>query len=227
MRGAGRAAFRAGGLATPVLTDADGEVAVGLARDALTEGLADRGRGRERIRAELPGVFREPRGVFVTLKRHPSGALRGCIGFPLPVFALADAIPRAALAAAVDDPRFPTVRASELGALVIEVSVLSVPEPIPSRRPDDRVAAVRVGRDGLIVEGLGSSGLLLPQVAPEQGWTSEEFLDGVCEKAGLPTRAWRDLRVTVKRFEAEVFGESAPGGPVVREVTTTDARPAP
>lgn len=160
----------------------------------------------------LPAVFDERRGVFVTLKRYPSLLLRGCIGYPLPVLPLREGLPRAAVSAAIEDPRFRPVRAEELGGLAIEVSVLTVPVPIRGSRPEDLVRSVRVGRDGLIVEGFGSSGLLLPQVAPEQRWSSEEFLAGTCEKAGLPPAAWRDPRVTVHRFEAEVFAESTPGG---------------
>ena len=215
-----------------MLGDDDGALAIQLARRALADALGGAPRTAWGARAggvHLPPVFREPRGVFVTLKHHPSGDLRGCIGYPLPVFPLGEAIPRAALAAAVDDPRFPPVRSGELDRLTVEVSVLTVPEPIRAARPDDLVRAVVVGRDGLIVEGLGSSGLLLPQVAPEQGWTSEELLEGTCEKAGLPPGAWRDLRVTVKRFEAEIFAERAPNGPVEREVppvTRTGERPA-
>jgi uncharacterized protein len=204
-----------------VLRDEDGALAIRLARRALADALGGAPRtawGARSGGVHLPEVFHEPRGVFVTLKRHPSGDLRGCIGYPLPVFPLGEAIPRAALAAAVDDPRFPPVRASELDQVTIEVSVLTVPEPIRAARPDDLVRAVEVGRHGLIVEGLGSSGLLLPQVAPEQGWSSEELLDGTCEKAGLPPRSWRDLRVTVKRFEAEIFAERSPNGPVEREI---------
>lgn len=220
-------------LARVVLADEDGALAVGLARRALGDALAGGTRMAWGARAgavNLPAVFREPRGVFVTLKRYPSGSLRGCIGFPLPVFPLGEAIPRAAVAAAVDDPRFPPVVAEELERITIEVSVLTVPERIRAGRPDDLPRSIEVGRDGLIVDGLGSSGLLLPQVAPEQGWTSEEFLDGACEKAGLPPRAWRDLRVTVKRFRAEIFAERGPGGPVAREIpelTPDGGRPAP
>jgi uncharacterized protein len=167
--------------------------------------------------SSLPPVFREPRGAFVTLKEHPGGRLRGCVGYPLPVLPLGRAIPDVAVAAATEDPRFPVLRASEVDHVTVEVSVLSVPVPVTGERPEEIVRQVRVGRDGLIVEGHGASGLLLPQVAPEQGWSAEELLDGTCEKAGLPPGAWRDLRrVRVRRFEAEVFAEERPGGPVAR-----------
>ncbi len=160
----------------------------------------------------LPPVFEERRGVFVTLKRFPTLSLRGCIGYPLPVLPLRSALARAAAGAATEDPRFAPVRSAELPRLAIEVSVLSVPTPVRFSRPEELVQAVVVGRDGLLVEGFGSSGLLLPQVAPEQGWSSEEFLEGTCEKAGLPPGAWRDRHVTVRRFEAEVFRERDPSG---------------
>jgi hypothetical protein len=165
-------------------------------------------------------VFDELRGVFVTLKRHPSGMLRGCIGYPLPVLPLRSALVRAAVSAAVEDYRFRPVPAADLPRTTIEVSVLTPPEPLRFSTPEEAIRAVKVGRDGLIVDGLGSSGLLLPQVAPEEGWSAEELLDGTCEKAGLPPRSWQDPRVKVRRFEAEIFREVAPGGEVVREEPT-------
>jgi uncharacterized protein len=202
-----------------MLSADDGARAVRLARSSLLAGLdpSPASRPRPAPDDDLPAVFDEPRGVFVTLRRYPSARLRGCIGYPLPVYPLRTALVRAALSAATDDPRFPPVRRAELDALTVEVSVLTVPIAITATRPEDRLVAVRVGRDGLIVEGHGTSGLLLPQVGPEQGWTSEELLEGTCEKAGLPSGAWRDPQVTIRRFEAEVFTERAPGGDVRRD----------
>lgn len=199
-----------------MLSADDGARAVRLARAALVAALGASGAPEGTAPPELPAVFAEPRGAFVTLRRYPDGGLRGCIGFPLPVLPLGRAVREAAVAAATEDPRFPRVAASELRTLTIEVSALTVPVPIAATRPEEIVREVRVGRDGLIVDGYGRSGLLLPQVAPEQGWSAEELLDGTCEKAGLPPRAWRDPRVQVRRFEAEVFSEQRPGGEVVR-----------
>lgn len=196
----------------------EGVEAVHLARRALEplrRGAAVRDPAEPFRRETLPPSFDERRGVFVTLLRHPSGALRGCIGFPRPVLALRVAIPQAAWAAATEDPRFPPVAGSELDRLRIEVSLLTRPEPLPALSPPERARSVRVGTDGLIVEGFGSSGLLLPQVAPEQRWDAEEFLAGTCEKAGLPADAWRSPEVRVLRFQAEVFTEASPAGPVV------------
>ena len=202
-----------------VISDHDGARAVRTARRAIARAL---GAGSEGARDDDAGpsadppLFAEPRGVFVTLRRSGSGALRGCVGYPLPTLPLRSAVERAAVAAAQDDPRFPPVRATELSGLTVEVSVLTVPQAVPRTSPEELVRAIRVGRDGLIVDGFGASGLLLPQVATEERWEAEEFLDRTCEKAGLPTTAWRDPRVVIRSFRAEVFSESAPGGDVVR-----------
>jgi len=202
-----------------VLAVEEGVTAVRLARKALYPALGASPAPELAAavkESRLPAVFNELRGAFVTLKRYPGDALRGCIGYPLPVLPLRDALARAAVAAATEDYRFRPVRAPDLPHISVEVSVLTAPVPIRFSRPEEAVRAVKVGRDGLIVEGLGSSGLLLPQVAPEEGWSAEELLEGTCEKAGLPPGAWRDPRVTVRRFEAEIFREVSPGGDVVR-----------
>jgi hypothetical protein len=205
-----------------VLEFGEGVTAVRLARQALEATFHPHPGAESAAEVEgvpLPMVFEELRGVFVTLKRHPSGALRGCIGYPLPVLPLRSALVRAAVSAALEDYRFRPVAPQELPRISIEVSVLTVPVPLRFSTPEEAIRAVKVGRDGLIVDGLGTSGLLLPQVAPEEGWDAEELLDGTCEKAGLPPRSWQDPRVKVRRFEAEVFHELSPGGEVVREDT--------
>jgi len=194
-----------------VLDLADGTLATQLARDAVVRAT---GAGASfRPPPELPPLFREPRGVFVTWYEHPRRELRGCIGFPEAVLPLGEALQEASVSAALEDPRFPPVVAAELRGLVVEVSVLTPLEPVPSA---ERPGAVRVGTDGLVVERGRRRGLLLPQVAPEQGWGREEFLDGTCAKAGLPAGAWRSAEVTVLRFQAEIFRERTPAGEVVR-----------
>jgi uncharacterized protein len=200
-----------------MVTAEEGEAGVRLARRAIVEGLAHpdrRDAGTPFRSVALPPIFAEPRGVFVTLRRHPSKALRGCIGFPLPVYPLRAAIPRAAYAAAVDDPRFPPVGSEELDRLTIELSVLTVPVAIDADPRRELPRQVVVGRDGLIVDRGGASGLLLPQVAVEFGWDPVEFLAETCGKAGLPPDAWLRPGATVRRFSAELFEETEPGGPV-------------
>ncbi len=149
-------------------------------------------------RTENPHFLR-PGGAFVTLKKH--GNLRGCIGYIYSEQPLYQTIQQAAVAAATQDPRFPPVRLSEMAEITVEISLLS-----PLERVRD-VNEIVVGTHGLLIRRGYYQGLLLPQVAPEQGWDREQFLEGVCYKAGLPPDAWRDPATELYSFTAEVFSE--------------------
>ncbi|MBD3397460.1 TIGR00296 family protein [Candidatus Micrarchaeota archaeon] len=149
--------------------------------------------------------YTEPRGVFVTLRM--GGHLRGCIGFALPMFPLGLAVVRSAIAAAFDDPRFPPLTGEELEEVEIELSVLTVPKKIEVSDSSEYLEKIKVGRDGLIIKQGGYSGLLLPQVPEEQGWDAEEYLEGLCMKAGLGPGSWRDEGVEIEAFQAQIFRE--------------------
>lgn len=170
---------------------------------------------RQSIEAHLQGkklslpdpsspVLKERRGAFVTL--HEAGGLRGCIGFMQPLKPLYETISEMAAAAAFDDTRFNPVTASELPRLEIEISVLSVLVKI------DDPQKIVMGRHGVLVESRGYSGVFLPQVATETGWSREEFLDNLClHKAGLPAKTWRDKATNIYVFTAEIFSEKSEG----------------
>jgi len=200
-----------------MIKDEWGEFLVRLARRAIEEYVKN---GRTiKPPEDTPPELWEKMGVFVTLNRHhapPQMSLRGCIGFPLPIYPLVEATIKAAIYAAVDDPRFPPVRESELDDLVIEVSVLTPPELIEGP-PEERPRKIKVGRDGLIIEKGIYSGLLLPQVPVEWGWDEEEFLAQTCWKAGLPPDCWLDPETKVYRFTAEIFEEEKPRGRMRRK----------
>jgi len=183
-----------------MLSETEGKTAITLARCALEEIIA----GRNCRTPDLTPVFDEKRGVFVTLKKN--GDLRGCIGFVQPILPLKAAIPQATLAAATEDPRFHPVQTEELPAISLEVTVLTVSEPLAGA-PEERANHITVGRHGLIIQGMGRSGLLLPQVAPEWGWNETEFLDQTCRKAGLPAGCWKRPEIQVLTFEGQVFSE--------------------
>jgi len=175
--------------------------------------------GRAPVRNELPPwpegddeFLKSLRGAFVTLT-NLDGCLRGCIGVPYPVKPLGEAVVYAAVGAATHDPRFPRVTEAELGSLMVEVSALTTPETLRCKALE-LPSQVRIGTDGLIVSGLGTSGLLLPQVATEMGLTPEEFLSVTCEKAGLSRDVWLTARIEVQRFQADVFAEASPRGVV-------------
>jgi AmmeMemoRadiSam system protein B/AmmeMemoRadiSam system protein A len=142
-------------------------------------------------------------GVFTTL--HRDTALRGCIGSlgtPLP---LGQALANSAYRTVGSDPRFPPVRSEELASLHLDVSLLGPRYPIAGS-PQHRVQAIEIGRVGLRIRRGSQSGLLLPQVATEQGWNALQFLQGVCRKAGLPTDAWRDPSTELEAFPGFAFG---------------------
>ncbi len=199
--------------------DPTGRLAVRLVRRTLEAYLL---LPEEQAVAEVPAEYlRVPglsavRGVFVTLRTHPDGELRGCVGFPIGREPLHQALPRAALYAAREDPRFPRVSSSELPRIRLEVSLLTPPRRVAATERATLPQSLRVGVDGLILRGSGQEGLLLPQVAGEQGWDAGGFLEGVCRKAGLPSGAWREEGVEIFTFQAEVFSELAPGDVPVR-----------
>ena len=167
---------------------------VGLARSALVAAL----RGEPAPAPRDPGA---PRGAFVTLRK--GGVLRGCIGHPHPDRPVAELVCEMAVAAALDDPRFPAVTLDELAEITVEVSVLTPPRRLIPVDP----ALLEVGRHGLMLRHGGASGLLLPQVAVEHGLDATAFLEAVCRKAGLGAGAWRRPGAEVLVFETEVFGE--------------------
>ncbi len=140
----------------------------------------------------------EKRGAFVTITRR--GTLRGCIGYIEPMKPLYETVSEMAIQAAVGDPRFPAMAESELGQIKLEISALS-----PLKKIDD-VSQIKVGTHGIMIRQGTSSGLLLPQVATEYGWSREEFLEHTCHKAGLAPDAWKK-GAEISIFSGEVFGE--------------------
>ena len=197
------------------LSDSDGVVLVKTARKAVTKFLSNG--NRMKLESDLEEKFSFNSGVFVTLN-NPDG-LRGCIGFPMPEKKLSHAIVDGAIAAATEDPRFPSVKTNELNDIVFEVTVLTPPIEIDVYDPMEYLEKIKVGRDGLIIRHSFSSGLLLPQVPVEYGWNTEEFLQHTCEKAGLARDTWKNESVKIEKFEGIIFKEETPNGVIVREKT--------
>jgi len=171
-----------------------------LLLDLAHQSIATAAQGR-RFHPEVPSPrLAEPRGVFTTIYLH--GELRGCVGYPWPIAPLYRAVADTAQAAAFEDARFPPLRAEEVPALQISLSVLSSLQPI---LPEE----VEIGRHGLVVSLSDQRGLLLPQVPAEHGWDRETFLAQTCKKAGLPEDAWQH-GARLEAFTAEVFGDRRP-----------------
>jgi MEMO1 family protein len=146
-------------------------------------------------------IFDDNYGIFVTLKE--AGELRGCIGSIEAVFPLRQGIPELACSAAFSDYRFSPVEEKELKDIDIEISILS-----PNKRIKSADEIV-MGTHGVIVKKGGKTGLFLPQVAKETGWTKEQFLNELCsQKAGLPAGAWKDKDTELYIFTVYNFSES-------------------
>lgn len=196
-------------------TDADGVFAVKTARETIYHYLKE---GEVLEITDIPPKFKEKAGVFVTLETYPSLELRGCIGYPEPIFPLIDALRNAAISAATEDPRFLPINSKEFEEIVVEVSLLTPPELINVEDPSEYLSKIEIGRDGLIVEQDYYRGLLLPQVPVEWGWDKEEFLSHTCRKAGLPPNAWKSKNTKIYSFSAEIFHEVKPHGEIKRKI---------
>ncbi|MGC8572021.1 MAG: TIGR00296 family protein [Candidatus Micrarchaeia archaeon] len=189
----------------------DGEILVKSARKAIENYI----KYNTRSSIDELNKFKDQVGVFVTLEKHPTNDLRGCIGFPIAVAQLKDMIIDASIAAAVEDPRFMPLKKEELDKIVIEVNILS--EPTLIKKPEnieDIIKEIKVGRDGLLIKYGYYSGLLLPIVAVEEQWDEKTFLENVCIKAGLDTDAWKNPKAKLYKFESQVFKEAEPNGKV-------------
>ena len=181
-----------------LLTATDRGALLALARCAIDATLAG---DPEPQLPDIPAAMQR-RGAFVSL--HASGGgLRGCIGHVNGDRPLGEVIRWVAVSAAQTDPRFPPVTREALPHLRIEISVLS--DLVRVATAD--LCRLVIGRDGLLVRNGRSQGVLLPQVAIEQGFTPEAFLNAVCYKAGLAPASWREPGTQVFTFTADVFVE--------------------
>jgi MEMO1 family protein len=175
-----------------------------LARQTLTRATAG-GALPEPAPESVPVPCRARKGCFVTLTK--AGELRGCIGNILPTGPLHQSVIENARNAALRDPRFPPVSPEEAPKLHIEVSVLTVPEPLDFASPEDLLGKIQPGRDGVVLKIDGHSATFLPQVW-EQLPDKTEFFSHLAAKAGCAPSAWRGKGVSVSRYRVEAFEES-------------------
>jgi AmmeMemoRadiSam system protein A len=192
---------------TANLTAQAGQWLVRLARATIAEAL-----GRPLPADELHAledelqqpVYHSKGGVFVTLTLK--GSLRGCIGTLTSQEALVQNVRENALNAAFRDPRFSPLTMDEFKRTAVEVSVLSPPEPLAYADPEDLLARIRPGVDGLILRKGAASATFLPQVW-KQLPRREDFLSHLCLKAGLPAQAWRTEDLSVETYQVQYFEE--------------------
>jgi hypothetical protein len=152
----------------------------------------------------LPPQLSETKACFVTLTEN--GGLRGCIGHIVPQEPLYQAVEDNARNAATRDPRFVPVQPGEAGKIKIEISVLTEPKPLLFTSPEDLLAKLQPGKDGVVLKLDGHSATFLPQVW-EQLPDKVEFLNHLSEKAGCAPGDWRKPGTSVLIYHVEAFKE--------------------
>jgi AmmeMemoRadiSam system protein A len=148
-----------------------------------------------------PGLL-QPAGCFVSLHAAASRVLRGCVGRMDAAQPLIFCV-RETAHGVLEDPRFLNnpVTLDELPDLEIEISILSPLKPAATPLDFDLL------NDGICLTIAGQSGIFLPQVARETGWTKEQLLDRLCtEKLGLTARLWRHPNAQLQIFTAMILG---------------------
>lgn len=186
------------------LTLEERNVLLRLAREALERGVKG---------GELPPLdvsfltprLRENGASFVTLTLH--GKLRGCIGTLEPYQPLAEDVREHAVAAALEDPRFPPLSERELNGVQLEVSRLTRPIPLDYKDANDLLSKLRPNVDGVIVRDGSQRTTFLPQVW-EKIPDPAEFLNNLCHKMGASPDLWRKKHLDVLTYQVEEFHES-------------------
>ena len=185
------------------LTSDEKDILLSLAREALEKGVK-----REALPSleleSLPPRLGKLGASFVTLTIN--GNLRGCIGTLEPYQPLAEDVREHAVAAALSDFRFPPVRPEELPEIHIEVSRLTMPEPLTYASPEDLLTRLRPGTDGVLLRDGSRRATFLPQVW-EKIPDPAEFLDHLCQKMGVKSGLWRDGQLQVSIYQVEEFRE--------------------
>jgi len=180
------------------MPDDRGKILLPIARAAISRAL-----GVPLTADESAPWLAEHGACFVTLSRE--GELRGCIGSLQPHRTLLEDLKENAVAAALHDPRFPPLTATELPATEIEVSLLSPTQPMNVRDEADALAQMRPGVDGIVFEYGSYRSTFLPQV-----WENlpqpREFLAMLRRKARLPDDFWAE-GVQLSRYTVTKLSE--------------------
>jgi AmmeMemoRadiSam system protein A len=174
-----------------------------LAREALEEAVKGHPLPRLDLKS-LPPRLCEPGASFVTLTRR--GELRGCIGALEPYLPLAEDVREHAVAAAMQDFRFPPVQPGELPEIQIEISRLTPPQELAYDSPQDLLERLRPHQDGVILRDGIRRATFLPQVwdkLPE----AAVFLSHLCQKMGAPPDLWRVRKMEVQVYQVEELHE--------------------
>jgi uncharacterized protein len=185
------------------LNDEEKQTLLRLAREALHQGVAGHALPALDLNT-MPPALRRPGASFVTLTI--GGQLRGCIGALEPYQPLAQDVREHAVAAALEDPRFPPVAPQELDSLEIEISRLTFPKDLVYTDAEDLLNRLHPHIDGVILRDGFHRATFLPQVW-EKIPDKAEFLDNLCYKMGESPDTWRRKHLDVQVYQVEEFRE--------------------
>jgi hypothetical protein len=185
------------------LTDQERKQLLKIARQALSQAVQGHPVSPLDLK-NLPARLQERAASFVTLTR--AGMLRGCIGALEPYLPLAADVQEHAVAAGLQDYRFPPVQPGELDQIQIEISRLTLAQPLDYSGPVDLLDKLRPGIDGLILIDGFHRATYLPQVW-EKLPDKTAFLSSLCQKMGAPPDLWRRKKLQVLVYQVEEFHE--------------------
>jgi AmmeMemoRadiSam system protein A len=188
------------------LTEKQGRILINLARSTIGARIGIDSPADNNIAENdlADPAFREKRGTFVTLKIGRQ--LRGCMGCLTPSETILEGIHRNAVNAAFNDPRFPQLTGPELEKAEIEISILTVPQPLEYADGADLLNRLRPETDGVIISKGVCRATFLPQVW-DQLPAPEDFLSHLCIKAGLAPDEWKRGELDISTYQVQYFHE--------------------
>ncbi len=185
------------------LTPEEKKILLTLARQSLEAGVRHLTLPALELDTLTPNLRAEG-ASFVTLTEH--GELRGCIGALEPYQSLAEDVREHAVAAALEDYRFPQVQENELAKIQIEVSRLTIPVPLDYKDAGDLLSKLRPSVDGVILRDGFRRATFLPQVW-EKIPDPATFLENLCYKMGAEPDTWKHKHLDVLVYQVEEFHE--------------------
>jgi uncharacterized protein len=190
-------------MTNPSLSNEEKQLLIKLARQSIVLAV-----GHQQLPVlnlnEYSPLLREPGAAFITLTEN--GDLRGCIGALEPYQPLIEDVREHAVAAALEDYRFPPVRPEEVKELEIEVSRLTLPQPLEYQTGQDLIKKLHPAVDGVILRDGMRRATFLPQVW-EKIPDPADFLSQLCLKMGAPHDLWQRKKLQVFTYQVEEFHE--------------------
>jgi uncharacterized protein len=185
------------------LTSEEKQTLLRLAREALQQGVGGQTAPPLDLQGLTPALSADG-ASFITLTID--GNLRGCIGALEPYQPLAQDVREHAVAAALDDPRFPPVSPEEIDRIKIEISRLTLPKRVEYTDAEDLLYRLHPYVDGVIVRDGFLRATFLPQVW-EKIPDKEDFMENLCYKMGAAPDLWRRKHLEVLTYQVEEFQE--------------------